>query len=280
MGTDAKKLSDTIRTGRFSTGLEYDAIGDGDTTVLFLPGGPGVVRRIWKKVTKSLLRPLAAGGCTVWRLGRRLGMPTGYTIADMADDVAAVIEQDFDGHVDAVVSVSLGGLIALELAARHPDSVGCVVLIGSAARPSPAAAQEVHRYGAALAAGSYADAAEIMLEDFLPGDDLHVVRRRLGRVYSRELAASGNNRPDVLVEADAVAGFDARPDLPRITAPVLIIAGDEDREFPLDIVEDTARLIPDCWLIRYTSHDHSGIIFDRRNVGNILAFISSTTASA
>ena len=50
----------------------------------------------------------------------------------LAQDVGLVAE----GHVDAVVGVSMGGLIALYLAARHPDAVGRVALVASSASVS------------------------------------------------------------------------------------------------------------------------------------------------
>ena len=46
----------------------------------------------WKRIGRTLLEPLAAGGCTVWRLARRRDMPTGHSLEDMADDVAEVID--------------------------------------------------------------------------------------------------------------------------------------------------------------------------------------------
>lgn len=263
-----------IRTGSFSNGIGYEAFGSGPRTVVFLPGGPGSVRMAWSRIAQTLLEPLAAGGCTVWRLTRRRDMPVGHTVADMADDVAEVIDEGFDGHVDAVVGLSLGGVIAQVLAARHPDAVGRVVLISAAATPTVRAVQSTRRYGEALGHGRFAEAGAVALEDALPGIWFSPLRRLLGVLMGRMLASSGNNLPDVLVETAAVMDVDTRPLLPQITAPVLIIVGDKDSDFAPEIIDETVRLIPDCTLIRYEGRGHGGTAWDQRTPGHILDFIN------
>jgi len=263
-----------VRTGTFSNGIEYDAVGSGPRTMLFLPGGPGIIRMVWARVSTRLLRPLAAAGFTVWRLKRRRDMPPGHTINDMADDVAHVIEEDFGGRVDLVVGASYGGLIALYLAARHPASVGHVVLDASAATATDEGLEADRKYGEALGHGRFAEAGEALLEEMAPGDRLRPMRRLLGPLLGRMLASSGNNLPDVLVETQAEMGVDARPVLPQITAPVLLIAGDQDMFLTREIVEETARLIPDCTLVWYEGLDHGKTALNKRVPGDVLAFVN------
>lgn len=262
-----------IRTGTFSNGMGYEAFGRGPLTVIFLPGGPGIVPMAWARVAQTLLWPLADRGCTVWRLTRRPSMPQGYSIADMADDVAEVIDEGFDGHVDAVVGVSLGGLIAMYLAARHPQSMSRVVLISAAAKPVDEALESTSRYGEAVGGGRFTEAGEAMLEDPLPGERMRPVRRLLGPLAGRMVASWGNNPPDVLAETRAVMDVDARPVLTGITAPTLIIIGDRDTGFTRETVEQTVQLIPECTLVRYGNRGHGGTVWDERTPDEVFAFI-------
>jgi pimeloyl-ACP methyl ester carboxylesterase len=241
--------------------------------VIFLPGGPGVVRMAWARVARTMLWPLAAQGCTVWRLARRHDMPSGHTLEDMADDVAQVIDDAFDGHVDAVVGASMGGLIALFLAARHDDAMSRVVLVSAAAVPTDATVRSTRRFGEALGHGRFTAAAEASLADAMPGRLLWPVRRLASLPLGRVLASSGNNLPDVLVETEAVMAVDARPVLPLITAPVLVIVGDNDSDFSTEMVDETVRLIPDCTLVRYEGRGHAGAIWDPRTPAEILDFV-------
>ncbi len=266
-----------IRTGTFSNGIEYAAIGDGPRTVIFLPGGPGTVpfTGIWAHLGIGILRPLAAAGFTVWRLSRRRNMPPGHTIADMADDVADVIDERFGGHVDVVVGLSFGGTIALVLAARHPDAVGRVALVASSAAITEAGKETDRRFGEALGHGRFTEAAGPLLEEMLPpGRSRRAATRILAPLLGRVLARSGYNLADVLVETRAEMDLDARPVLSQITAPVLIIAGDQDIFFTRDIVEETSRLIPRCTVIRYEGRGHGGTAADKRVPGDILTFVN------
>lgn len=265
-----------VRVGTFSNGIAYDVTGSGSRTVIFLPGGPGIVRMAWARIARTLLEPLAAGGCTVWRLARRRDMPEGHTLADMADDVAQVIDEGFGGHVYAVVGLSMGGMIAQFLAARHPEVMDRVVLISAAAVPTPEVVESTRREGEALGHGRYREAGAAFFEDVLPGDRLRFLRRLLGVPIARMLARSGNNPPDVLVETAAVMDVDTRPVLPRITVPVLLIRGDKDRDFTSEMVEETVRLIPDCTLIRYENRGHGGAAWDKRTPAHILDFVYPT----
>lgn len=263
-----------VRTGSFSNGIDFEAFGTGPGTLIFLPGGPGIVRMAWARIGRTLLEPLAADGFTVWRLTRRRGMPVGHTVEDMADDVAQAIDEAFVGHVDAVVGVSLGGLIAQFLAARHPDSVGRVVLVSSAAAPTAGAVAGTRRYGEAMGHGRYTQAGAVALEDVMPGIWFSPVRRVLGWLMGRMLASSGNIPSDVLVETAAVMDVDARPVLPQITAPVLVIVGDKDTDFTPEVIDETVRLIPRCTLIRYEGRGHGGTAWDKRTPGHILDFVN------
>ncbi|MEI2774910.1 MAG: alpha/beta hydrolase [Tetrasphaera sp.] len=70
--------------------------------------------------------------------------PIPFTVADMADDVAAVLRQlGLSGG--RVLGMSLGGAIAQELAMRHPQLVEHLVLV-STIPPSPASALASSRH--------------------------------------------------------------------------------------------------------------------------------------
>jgi pimeloyl-ACP methyl ester carboxylesterase len=81
---------------------------------------------------------------------------------------------------------------------------------------------------------------------------------------------------DVMVEAEAGVAFDAREVLSSISVPLLLIAGDEDADFPQPLVDKTARLIPDCELKLYQGKNHMQTFFDVQTGRDILAFTRQT----
>jgi pimeloyl-ACP methyl ester carboxylesterase len=75
---------------------------------------------------------LAAAGFTVVAFDNRgvgrSGRPTGpYTVTQMADDAVAVLDAAGIEHAH-VYGISLGGMIAQEIALRHPDRADALVL--------------------------------------------------------------------------------------------------------------------------------------------------------
>ncbi len=257
------------RTGTFPNGVAYAALGTGPRTMLFLPGGPGTTS--WEKaLARGFLPAYATGEFTVWWLARRRNMPAGHSIADMADDVAQVIAE-LGGRVDAVVGASYGGLIALYLAARHPETVGKIVLLGSTAViPEPTKALD-RRFGEALGNGRFTEAGEAGLEEMPVRSPL--LRRLLAPFVGRMIASKDLNGPDVLVEMEAEMAFDARPILPQVTAPVLIVAGTGDVLLPREVIEETAQGLRDCTVIWHDGENHGRTIRSPRTAGEVLDFL-------
>src|SRR3984893_19229371 len=73
---------------------------------------------------------LSAPPPTVGQLLRRSRAAASYTLADMADDAAALLDE-LDLSAAHVIGASMGGMIAQTLAARHPQSVRSLVSIMS-----------------------------------------------------------------------------------------------------------------------------------------------------
>ncbi len=275
--TSVPAISQKPRTGKFGNGMEYVTWGSGPKTLLFIQGGPGssaVPNSMGLRMFRRRLDPFANAGYAVWVVTRRRHMPAGHTVADMADDYAQVINQEFGGRVDLVVGVSYGGIIAPYLAAFHPHSFGHMAMVVAGAEISDWGKDVDSRMGAALARGDAAGAGTVFAEYLLPAMSARWARRLIGLVFGRFIPLGHGCPPgDILVESQAEVAFDARAVLPRIQAPVLLICGDRDRFFPRDVVEETARLIPGCTLVWYKGgHMRAGS--SKRLANDILAFVN------
>ena len=273
MGSDG--TDPVLETGRFGNGIEYASWGEGDRTLLFLPGGPGssVPRGLTARMIGRSVAPYLDAGYRVLRLTRVRGMPPGHTMADMADAVAAALDEAGDGRADLVVGESFGGMLAQHLAANHADRVGSLVLVASGPSLSAWCTDVDRRLAQALRRGDRTEAATIFGEYLVPGPRWRPLRRSLAPlVVSVVLPEHDTALTDALVEVEAERTCDTRPLLPRIEAPVLVLAGDRDRIFPFDEVLEAARLVPDCQVRRFPGRGHVGMASSPRVTGEVLAF--------
>ncbi len=256
--------------------MEYVTWGRGAKSLLFVQGGPGSVvpHGLLRGLFRREFDPYLDAGYAVWIVTRRRNMPPSYSSADMADDYAQVIAEEFGGRIDLVVAKSFGGMIGQDLAARHPNSLGHIALVATAAELSAWGKDVDHRMAAAVAAGDLGGAGTVLAEYVIPGPRTRWLRELLGPgVGRRVLGRPGCPPADVLTEARAGLTFDARAVLPLIRPPVLLLCGGRDAFFPRTVAEETARLIPDCTLIVYERWGHLRAGSSRRVPRDVLAFV-------
>lgn len=164
------------------------------------------------------------------------------TVDGFADAVAEVIG-GLPGRRAAVCGLSLGGYVALALAARHPRRVAGLVLADTRAEPDAPEAREGRHRSAALvrAEGSGPFLDEFLPRAVAPGDPESAATVR---------AMADAQDPEAIARAlEALAGrADRRPDLPRIDVPALVIVGGEDALTPVASSEAMAAALPDAEL--------------------------------
>jgi pimeloyl-ACP methyl ester carboxylesterase len=264
-------------TGLFPNGMAYARWGSGPRTLLVIPGGPGNTVPAGRFLSRHLraVHPLVEAGYTAFVVTRKRSMPQGYTIADMADDYGQLIAAEFDGRVEAALGLSTGGMIGLALAARHPERLGRVVIaVAGYVANGPGSGGDL-AYARFLREGRTGKAIAAMFETVYPSWPRGVARvlgAVMGPFVFRD--AHPSFRSDTLVEAEAELAFDARDILADISVPVLLIGGGEDQFFTRAVVEETARLIPDCTLRIYEGTDHLAAVSDERLPRDVFDFIA------
>ena len=216
--------------------LNYEVHGDGEPLLLLQGLGYGIWG--WWKQIGDLSRDHRLIVFDNRGVGGSSKVTEPYTVDDMADDAAAVL--DAAGADSAYVAgISLGGLIAQSLAARYPDKVRRLVLISTT-------------HGGPEAVPVPPETAAIMLD---PGEDLtpeQKIRRNMPPAFRPgwveahpdefdEIVALrvGNIPPWDAYVAQATAGgtADTTGLIGKIGAPTLIVHGTEDRVVPFGNAE-------------------------------------------
>lgn len=186
--------------------------------------------------------------------------PAAYTLEACAAQVAGVVAATCREPAH-LVGYSMGGRVALALAAWHPDRVRSAILIGARAGILRAADRaERRRRDEALATEIERDglAAFVARWMALP---LFASQARLGPEYLlRARRERMRQRPNGLAASLRGMGAGAQPPLfdrlAEIRIPMLLVVGASDARFA-DIARDLAERLPDAQLARIPAAGHA-----------------------
>ena len=189
---------------------------------------------------------------TVYMFSRKNSMPEGYTIRQMAEDQARVMETLGISRA-SVLGVSQGGMIAQYLAIDHPELVEKLILAVTAPYANDTVRNTV---------GSWIEMAE-------EGDHVRLMVDTAEKMYSKAyLEKNGRlfalmakfTKPKsyerFLRNACAILAFDAREELSEICCPTLIIAGEDDHTLGNDAARELKNGIPGSSLFVYPGLGH------------------------
>ena len=205
----------------------------------------------------------------------------GYGMDALAGDAAALIETLGAGPVH-FAGLSMGGFIAMRLAARRPELIRSLLLLDTSAEAE--APEKVPQYrllgfiGRRLGYGLVAS---------------QVMPIMFGRTFMRDPARKqerdewrarliANDRVGIERALAGVIGRDGIEDeLPKITAPTLVIVGDEDVATVPAKAERIRDLIPGAKLVVIPRAGHSSTIEEPAAVNAaIAAFLAEVAAPA
>jgi 3-oxoadipate enol-lactonase len=221
-------------------------------------------------------------------VGRSSKPPGPYTIHQMADDTAGLL--DVLGITRThVIGVSMGGMIAQELALRHPQRVRGLVL--ACTYPEPDADIERQREFSVTQLGGSITASGEMQIDVKALDPMTFFQHLLPAVFNPEFIANqlpklielfsgalqyGFSLEAILGQVAAVMSHNATDRLHQITAPTLVITGDADRLVPPANSDILAKYIPGARLVKVPGGSH-GFNFETPEIFNreVLNFLAT-----
>lgn len=167
-----------------------------------------------------------------------------FTIAELADDAAALL--DVLGLESAhVLGASMGGMVAQELALRHPGRVrtltlGCTFTGGTqAVMPDPAIGQALAQ---ALRSGDRERALRTLWEANVSPS--FAAEPGAYEAFAGLAAALPVSARMIFMQLGAIGGHDTTSRLGAIAAPTLVVHGTGDQMVPVANAEVLARLIP------------------------------------
>jgi class 3 adenylate cyclase/alpha-beta hydrolase superfamily lysophospholipase len=229
--------------------IAYQVVGDGPVDVVWLPGFVSHVEILWElPLWRRLLERLSSFARVVifdkreQGLSDRTGAPP--TLEDIAGDLGAVM--DAAGSERAtIVGLSEGGPAALLFAASHPQRVSGLALVGSYARLSHAADNP-----AGIPAERLRGFVERVVAEWGGPTALSLwfgaeaaADPALAEWWARLLRA-GTSPGGARALLRLYEELDARPALPLISTPTLVVHGRDDALVPPALGRAVADAIP------------------------------------
>jgi pimeloyl-ACP methyl ester carboxylesterase len=231
--------------------IHYQALGDPASPPLLLIMGLAVSSRAWDRLPELMAPRFHVLVFDNRGTGRSSRHGFRYRMRDLADDAAAVIEAS--GAPSAhVFGISMGGMIAQELALRHPERVrslalGCTFACWRKAR-APAWRTKLDLL--LLNLGRTAVVPRLLVSPEWhakhPSSALDWIRR-----------AERTTLRAALAQLIAVGRHNTLGRLAQIRAPTLVLTGDADRLIPPQNSEVLAAAIPGARLVTLPGAGHA-----------------------
>jgi len=253
--------------------LYYETVGEG--TPLLLLHGLGSSLLDWENQTLEFSRSYRVIACDVRGHGRSSKPPGPYSVAQFARDVAELL-RTLDAVPAHIVGLSMGGMIAFQLAVDFPDLVRSLVIINS---------------GPAMVLKGFRRRLTIQMRFLIVGlfgmrAMAKVIGKRLfpypGQEGLRDTfieRASKNDPRAYLDSVRALDGWSVADRISSIRCPVLVISSDQDYT-PVDLKRAYAAKIPGATVAVIENSRHAAPVDQPEQLNRmILDFLQQVTAS-
>ena len=259
-----------VTTGYSKNGLPYMRIEGGPQNLVIFEGlnfnhKPPSGMTLWW--TGNMYKPFI-GRYTIFNIGRKPGLPEGYSIRNMSDDYATMIENEMKTPVD-LMGMSTGGTIAQQFAVDHSGLVRRLILASTGYRLSEGGAIAQRKVINCTRQGKWRSAAAAMAGGMASGMTSPVFTSFFW-ILGKGMFGYPDDPGDGLAELEAEDRFNFQKRLAEIKVPTLVIGGENDRLYP---VRETAAGIPSARLLLYKNAGHMAVLKRRFN-RDVLTFLT------
>jgi len=218
--------------------LHHEIDGPAGAPPLLLGGSLGTSLAMWRPQLEALAQRFR-----VIRYDHRghgdSPVPAGtYRIDDLGRDVLALLDRLRLDRVH-VAGLSLGGMVAMWLAANAPERVDRMVLLCTAARLGPSHIW-AQRAQTVRAAGMHAVVGTVVSRWFTPA----FAERHRGVVTWATRQLTGTPPQGYAGCCEVIQHLDLEPVLGSIAAPTLVVAGADDQATPPAMIRRIAAAVP------------------------------------
>lgn len=231
--------------------LHYDVRGPEGSPPVVFSNSLGTRRQMWAPQIAAMAGRFRCLSYDTRGHGLSPVAPAGFGIADLADDLAGLIENVFGKTPVHVVGLSLGGMTGMSLAIRRPDLVASLTPMATFALTTTPASW-VERAAIVREGGIEAFADTILARWFTPG----FAAAQPALYASTKAMLLETPREGYAACCDAIRDLDLIEGLKTITAPTMVFSGADDPASPPALQDEIRDNIPGAGLVRLSPAAH------------------------
>lgn len=244
---------ETVKTNMFS--MDYFKFGSVKRTFVILPGLSVQSVMSAAETIAEAYRVLTAD-FTVYVFDRRKELPDRYTVYDMARDTAEAF-QALELKEINLFGASQGGMIAMEIAAGHPELIKTLVLGSASVRVAEEQFQPIENW-IRLAKDKNAEALYLAFGEALYPPRVFEQSRDLLTEAAKTVTDGELSR--FIIFANGLEGFNGTDALGQIRCPVLVIGDRDDRVLGAEAskeIGDSLKNCPEIEVYLYEGYGHA-----------------------
>ena len=232
--------------------MDYFCFGTGNKTMVILPG-LSVQSVMGSAEAIAQAYDIFKDEYTVYVFDRRNELYEGYSVDQMAQDTALVMETL--GLKDiCLFGASQGGMMSLLIGSRHPELVRKMVLGSAACCVNEQMEQTVGRWVALAEEGQAVSLYLDFGEKLYPAESYESFRDLLVQMGE---SVTPEELSRFVILALAMKGFDVRSEISRISCPVLILGAEDDAVLGSEAYKELARCLNNAELYVYDGYGHA-----------------------
>ena len=218
--------------------LNYELSGRDGAHAIVFTGSLGTDLTMWRPQSDRLGERFRTLRYDIRGHGASEVPPGPYSMADLGSDLIALLDRLAIDRA-SLCGLSIGGMIAMWAAAHAPERVERLVLCCTSAQLGPPESW-TERAATVRAGGVEAVADAVLGRWFTPG----FAAAEPGVIERMRRILTATPREGYAGCCEAIAEMDLTPELPAITAPTLVLAGEQDPATPPEHGRRIAGLIP------------------------------------
>jgi 3-oxoadipate enol-lactonase len=231
--------------------------GSGPTVVLLHPLAQAA--EMWRPIVDELVDDFQVVALDARGHGRSGWDGSPFSVEDMADDVGDLLGQ-LDLGPSALVGMSMGGCVAMTVAARYPELVSRLVLVDTTADYGPGKSEAWAQRAIRAVEVPRVDQLPFQVDRWFSPSFVESNPDEVARVNAVFCATSSQAHAQA---CRALGAFEFTAELAHVTAPTMIAVGEDDVAATVAMSEDLQRGIAGSCLHVLPKTRHLSLIENR-----------------